>query len=67
MKNNAKAFKILGPDASTPVGHTFIKCHMVFDVKLGSLQRKARLVAGGHMTGPPPSITYASVVSRESV
>ena len=67
MKNNAKAFKILGPDTSTPVGHTFIKCHMVFDIKLGSLQRKACLVAGGHLTGPPPSITYTSMVSRESV
>lgn len=30
-------------------------------------QRKARLVAGGHMTEAPASITYASVVSRESV
>ena len=67
MKNNAKAFKILGPDATTPVGHTFIKCHMVFDVKQGTLQRKCRFVAGGHMAKAPPSITYASVVSRESV
>ena len=41
MNNNAKAFRILGPDATTPVGHTFIKCHMVFDVKQGTLQRKA--------------------------
>jgi len=31
------------------------------------LTRKARLVAGGHMTKPPSSLTYASVVSRESV
>jgi hypothetical protein len=30
-------------------------------------QRKARLVAVGHMTDPPASITYASVVSRESM
>jgi Reverse transcriptase (RNA-dependent DNA polymerase) len=29
--------------------------------------RKARLVAGGHVTDPPTSITYSSVVSRESV
>jgi hypothetical protein len=29
--------------------------------------RKARLVAGGHMTKAPASITYSSVVSRESV
>jgi len=67
MANNAKAFKILAPDASTPVGHTFIKCHMVFDIKQGTLQRKARFVAGGNMAEAPPSVTYASVVSRESV
>ena len=30
-------------------------------------RRKARLVAGGHMTTAPAAITYASVVSRESV
>jgi hypothetical protein len=29
--------------------------------------RKARLVAGGHKTDAPPTITYASVVSRETV
>ena len=28
---------------------------------------KARYVAGGHTTEPPATITYASVVSRESV
>ena len=30
-------------------------------------RRKARLVAGGHMTEAPATITYASVVSRETV
>jgi hypothetical protein len=40
---------------------------MIFDVKTGSLQRKARYVAGGHTTEAPAAITYASVVSRESV
>ena len=29
--------------------------------------RKARLVAGGHVTDTPSSLTYSSVVSRESV
>jgi hypothetical protein len=29
--------------------------------------RKARLVAGGHMTDTPSAITYSSVVSRDSV
>jgi hypothetical protein len=39
---------------------------MIFDVKM-DLTRKARIVAGGHMTTPPDSLTYSSVVTRESV
>ena len=30
-------------------------------------RRKARLVAGGHMTETPKCITYSSVVGRETV
>jgi hypothetical protein len=66
MKAVQKAFEILEDDAPNPVGHTLIDCHMVFDIK-ADFTRKARYVAGGHQTEPPASITYASVVSRESV
>jgi Reverse transcriptase (RNA-dependent DNA polymerase) len=38
----------------------------VFDIKM-DFTCKARFVAGGHMTDAPLSITYASVVLRESV
>jgi hypothetical protein len=48
------------------VGYQEIDCHMVFDVKMG-LTRKARFVAGGHTTETPSSLTYSSVVSRDSV
>jgi hypothetical protein len=48
------------------VGYQEIKCHMVFDIKM-DLTRKARLVAGGHTTETPASLTYSSVVSRDSV
>jgi hypothetical protein len=48
------------------VGYQEINCHMVFDVKM-DLIRKARFVAGGHLTEAPASITYSSVVSRDSV
>jgi hypothetical protein len=40
---------------------------LIFDVNAGSLKRKARYVAGSHMTEAPSAITYASVVSRESI
>ena len=33
----------------------------------GLFTRKAQFVAGGHTTGAPTSITYSSVVSRDSV
>ncbi len=49
-------------------GYSFCSTHMIFDVKMdGSFTRKARLVADGHKTKPPTSITYSSVVSRDSV
>ena len=48
------------------IGYTEIKCHMIFDVKM-DFTRKARFVAGGHMTEAPSSVTYSSVVSRDSV
>jgi hypothetical protein len=48
------------------IGYTEIRCHMIFDVKM-DFTRKARFVAGGHMTEAPISITYSSVVSRDSV
>ena len=47
-------------------GFQEIKCHIIFDVKM-DFTRKARFVAGGHMTETPLSLTYSSVVSRESV
>ena len=45
-----------------------VDCHMIFDVKMGeNFRRKARMVAGGHQTTTPNTLTYASVVSRDSV
>jgi hypothetical protein len=66
MANVRVAFEVC--DGGIPAGYTHIDCHMIFDVKLGeNYRRKARLVAGGHKTGVPTSITYSSVVSRDSV
>ena len=66
MSNNKLAFKFLNEDESVPVAYKWIRCHMIFDVKM-DFTRKACYVAGGHMTDPPSSITYSSVVSRDSV
>ncbi len=48
------------------IGYQEIRCHVIFDVKM-DFTRKARFVAGGHTTDTPGSITYSSVVSRDSV
>ena len=61
------AFKILEAEESVPAAYQHIRCHMIFDVKMEDFRRKARYVAGGHMTEAPATLTYASVVSRESV
>jgi len=66
MKNVRVAFKFIDGTA-VPPGYQDIKCHMVFDIKMEDFRRKARFVAGGHTTETPASLTYSSVVSRESV
>ena len=48
------------------IGFKEIQCHVRFDVKM-AFTRKARFVVGGHTTDTTGSITYSSVVSRDSV
>lgn len=62
----APVFEILDDGQVAPLGYQKIPCHIIFDIKF-DFTRKARFVAGGHKTEPPQSITYASVVSRDSV
>ena len=51
-----------------PPGYQKVDCHMIFDIKMGeNFRRKACMVAGGHKTVTPAALTYASVVSRDSV
>jgi hypothetical protein len=61
------AFNILPDGHSAPIGYQKIPCHMIFDMKMEDFQQKARLMAGGHRTKAPAAITYASVVSCETV
>jgi hypothetical protein len=65
MKNIEPAFEFRDDDVM-PVGYQHIDCHMIFDVKI-TLERKARYVAGGHQTEPTKEITFASVVTRDSI
>ena len=65
MRNVSPAFKVWEKDVEQiPPGYQQIKCHMIFDVKMGkNFRRKARFVAGRHTTETPTSLTYSSVVS----
>ena len=68
MKNVRIAFEEWKGDGDLPPGYQQIKCHIIFDVKMGeNFRRKARMVAGGHVTETPSALTYSSVVSRDSV
>ena len=69
MRNVRPAFEVWDKSqADIPVGYQEVKCHLIFDVKMGeNFRRKARFVAGGHTTDVPSVLTYASVVSRDSV
>ena len=52
MKNVRPAFEVWekSADEISP-GYQQIKCHLIFDIKMGeNFRRKAQFVAGGHMT-----------------
>jgi hypothetical protein len=62
MKNVRVAFEFNEED-KMPVGHSEIRLHWVFNIKMDSLQRKAWLVANGNETDLPKDMTY-SLVTR---
>ena len=66
MNNVEIAFKFLDDGSGLPIAFKQITCHLIFDVKF-DLTRKARYVGGGHLTKVSPSLSYSSVVSRDSV
>ena len=56
-----KVFEDKGP-RSNMKGYKKIRVHMVYDIKHDG-RRKARLVAGGHLTDTPIDSIYLSVIS----
>jgi hypothetical protein len=67
IKDVRIAFKCLNPGKRAPLGYEWIKYHVIFDIKIEDFRRKARMVAGGPMTGAPTIMTYASMVSCETI
>ncbi len=63
MKDVCITFKVLLDRQSAPIDYQKIPCRMIFDIKMEDFWQKARLVAGGHWTKAPVTITYARIVS----
>ena len=69
MKNVRPSFELWEKkEGDLPPGYQKIRCHFIFDIKMGEhFSRKARLLANGSRTETPSALTYSSVVSRDSV
>ena len=68
MRKIKGAVRVYDGDLNELVGYQEITGHVIFDVKLGEgFRRKAQFVGDGHKTETPSSVTYSSVVSRDSV
>ena len=68
MKTVRPAFEIHEGSILDLVGYQKINCHLVYDIKLvENFHRKARYCANGLTTETPSSLTYLSVISRDSV
>ena len=62
MRYVRPAFEKLENGEIVPIGYQRVNCHMIFDINMEDFRRKARLAVGGHMTEPPATISYASIV-----
>jgi hypothetical protein len=60
------AFEVLDEDVGAPIGWKKVTGHLIWDVKM-DFPRKGCWVPDGHKTPDPIGLTYAGVVSRESV
>ena len=66
MKNSRGGLNFLDKNDHNPVGYKDITCRLIFDVKMDPT-RKTKYVSGGHLTNLHSSMTYASMVSCDSV
>ena len=66
VDNEATPEKLRSGEAPGFVGFQKITCHLIFDVKM-YFSSKCWMVANGSTTEDPSSLTYSSVVSKDSV
>ena len=68
MKINLVAFEEYDVKIEDLVAYEQISGHLIIDVKLlENFRRKVRFVADGHLVETPVSVTYSTVVYRDSV
>ena len=68
MKNNRVDFEEYDGKIEDLVAYEQISGHLIFDVKLSeNSQRKVRFVADGRLVETPASVTYSTIVYRDSV
>ena len=67
MKDMSPAFRKIDNGGIVLIGYQCVNFHIIFDVNMEDICLEARFVAGGHVTDPPYTITYTSVVLRETV
>ena len=68
MKNNRVAIGGYDGKIEDIVAYEQISGYLIFDVKLyENFRRKVRFVADGHLVETPASVTYSTVVYRDSV
>ena len=60
--NEYRTLRDLGKGGKPPPGYKRMHLYLVHDLKHDG-RRKARLVAGGHLNGPPFEIVYLGVIS----
>ena len=51
---------------SAPIGQQIVPCHIVVDIKMQDFRQNAKLVTGLNIAKSLDSITYTSIVSRET-
>ena len=66
MESYQVSFLLLFCEYKSSAGYKEITCHLIFGVKMNLIQI-AGYMAGGNISNPPSSMTYASDVSQESV
>eukprot|EP00957_Ditylum_brightwellii_P087029 6624626-Ditylum_brightwellii.AAC.1 len=54
-------------NSKSPPGYQTTGGHIIWDIKMEDIRRKGRYVAHGNKTEPSRTLTYTSVVSRDSV